>query len=171
MAAWEFQALQNVAEKHGWHKFISMQNFHNLLYREEEREMIPYCKDTGVGLIPWSPLARGALCRPYSADSAPTVRHTSDRYLQSIFLSRMSSSDKTIISRVEEVAKKRGLSMASVATAWCLKKGDLPIIGLSSKARIEEAVESVASVDKLTDEDCDYLEEAYVPKEPTGFAR
>jgi len=59
MAAWEFQSLQNIAEKHNWHKFISMQNYHNLLYREEEREMIPYCKDTGVGLIPWSPLARG----------------------------------------------------------------------------------------------------------------
>ncbi|KAK5111279.1 hypothetical protein LTR85_012220 [Meristemomyces frigidus] len=67
MAAWEFQMLQNIAEKHGWHKFISMQNYHNLIFREEEREMIPYCKATGVGLMPWSPIARGALARPGAA--------------------------------------------------------------------------------------------------------
>ena len=77
MYAWEFQALQNVAEKHGWHRFISMQNFYNLTYREEEREMIPYCKDSGVGLIPWSPLSRGTLTRPWN--QRDTIRERSGK--------------------------------------------------------------------------------------------
>lgn len=74
MAAWEFQMLQNIADKHGWHRFISMQSHYNLLYREEEREMFPYCNETGVGLIPWSPLARGALCRPWGKFRGPNPR-------------------------------------------------------------------------------------------------
>lgn len=80
MAAWEFQMLQNVAEKNGWHKFISMQNYYNLLYREEENEMIPYCNYTGVGLLPWSPIARGALARPYQGRD--TLRENTDQYLK-----------------------------------------------------------------------------------------
>ena len=81
MAAWEFQQMQNIADKHGWHKFISMQNYYNLVYREEENEMIPYCNHTGVGLIPWSPIALGALARPLKQRG--TIREDSDAYLQS----------------------------------------------------------------------------------------
>ncbi|KAF2787184.1 Aldo/keto reductase [Melanomma pulvis-pyrius CBS 109.77] len=165
MAAWEFQTLQNIAEKKGWHKFISMQNYYNLIYREEEREMIPYCQDTGVGLIPWSPIARGALTRPWSDRS--TKRAETDKFLENLVHGREDKIDQEIIKRVEEVAKKHNVSMACIATAWCIKKGVMPIIGLSSKKRIEEAVEN--SKFKLSDEDAKFLEEMYAPKERQGY--
>ncbi|KAH8668237.1 aldo-keto reductase-like protein [Tricladium varicosporioides] len=170
MAAWEFQTLQNIAEKHGWHKFVSMQNYYNLLYREEEREMIPYCRDVGVGLIPWSPIARGALSRPFNDRS--TKREKSDRMLSAMIRGKESEIDKTIITRVEEIAKKHSVSMATIATAWCLSKSSVnPIIGLSSKERIDQAVASVhfASSGKLSKEDIEYLEEGYAPKERQGY--
>jgi len=126
MAAWEFQTLQNIAERRGWHGFVSMQNYYNLLYREEEREMIPYCKDTGVGLIPWSPIARGVLARPLGAQD--TKRGTSDNALKNLIRARESEADREIVRRVEEVAKKRGVSMTAIATAWCIYKGANPII-------------------------------------------
>ncbi|KAF2178287.1 Aldo/keto reductase [Zopfia rhizophila CBS 207.26] len=165
MAAWEFQTLQNIADKHGWHKFISMQNYYNLIYREEEREMIPYCNDTGVGLIPWSPVARGALTRPWSDRS--TKRAETDNILHSFVHQREDKADQEIIKRVEEVAKKNNVSMACIATAWCVKKGVMPIIGLSSKKRIDEAVENVNY--KLSDEDAKYLEEPYLPRTVQGY--
>lgn len=165
MACWEFQTLQNIAEKHGWHKFISMQNYYNLIYREEEREMIPYCKDTGVGLIPWSPIARGALTRPWSDRSSS--RAQTDKFAEALIYQRENVIDKKIIERVEEVAKKNDVSMACIATAWCLKKGVCPIIGISTKERIDEAVKNVGF--KLSEEDEKYLEECYVPKERQGF--
>jgi aryl-alcohol dehydrogenase-like predicted oxidoreductase len=127
--------------------------------------MIPYCRDTGVGIIPWSPIARGALARPF--DSRGTVRESSDRMLASAIRGRETESDKNVIDRVEEMAKKKGVSMATIATAWCLgKQGVNPIIGLGSKERIDQAVESVkfASEGGLTEDDVKYLEEAYVPK-------
>jgi len=164
MAAWEFQTLQNIADKHGWHKFISMQNFYNLIYREEEREMIPYCLDSGVGLIPWSPIARGVLSRPF--DSRTTTREKSDRMLH-LIRNQETEIDKSIIDRVEELAKKKGVSMTTIATAWCLTKKNVnPIIGLSSKERIDQAVASVkfASNGGLTQEDVAFLEAAYAPK-------
>jgi aryl-alcohol dehydrogenase-like predicted oxidoreductase len=165
MAAWEFQTLQNIAKEHGWHRFISMQNFHNLLYREEEREMMPYCFDTGVGLIPWSPLARGILSRPWQ--SAASKREQTDRFLQRIIRDRETECDAHILHRVEEVAARRGVSMSAVATAWSLSKGVCPIIGLSSKARIDEACENVRV--SLSQEDIKYLEEPYTPKVTTGY--
>ncbi len=127
--------------------------------------MIPYCRDTGVGLIPWSPIARGALARPF--DSRSTVRESTDRMLATAIRGRETEVDKNVIGRVEELAKKKGVSMATIATAWCLgKEGVNPIIGLGSKERIDQAVESVrfASEGGLTEEDVKYLEEAYVPK-------
>ncbi|KAH8817058.1 aldo-keto reductase-like protein [Xylogone sp. PMI_703] len=169
MAAWQFQALQNVAEKHGWHKFISMQNYYNLLYREEEREMIPYCHDAGIGLIPWSPIARGALARPFN--SRDTLREQTDKVLQSLVRSREADIDEKIINRVEELAKKKGVSMTTIATAWCLAKNTYPIIGLSTTERIDQAVASVkfASNGGLTQEDIAFLEEEYAPKVKRGF--
>ncbi|KAL1965048.1 hypothetical protein VTN77DRAFT_6108 [Rasamsonia byssochlamydoides] len=161
MAAWEFQTLQNIAARNGWHQFISMQNYHNLLAREEEREMIPYCLDTGVGLIPWSPLARGALTRPWG--SRDTKRENTDRALNMLIRSRETEADKAIVDRVEELAKKKGVSMAQIATAWSLSHPNMnPIIGLNSKERIDEAVASIKI--KLTEEEIRYLEEPYVPK-------
>jgi len=165
MAAWEFQTLQNIAERNGWHKFISMQNYHNLVYREEEREMIPYCKDTGVGLIPWSPIARGALARPYGSRS--TLRENTDAFLQNQIRKREIESDKTVTDRVEEIAKKKGISMAQVATSWSLSKGMCPIIGLNKKERIDEAIETLKI--KLTEEETKYLEEPYVAKGVSGY--
>ncbi len=166
MAAWEFQELQNVAEKHGWHKFISMQNYYNLLYREEENEMIPYCNHTGVGLVPWSPVARGALTRPYQ--SRDSTREKTDPYLKALIRSREDKADEEIINRVEEVAKKLDKSMAQVAIAWCLSKKDVcPIVGLSKKERMDEAVEACKI--KLEEEDIKYLEEPYIPRKRQGY--
>ncbi|EXJ81823.1 alcohol dehydrogenase [Capronia coronata CBS 617.96] len=166
MAAWEFQELQNIADRHGWHKFVSMQNYYNLLYREEENEMIPYCNHTGVGLVPWSPVARGALARPWT--SRDSLREKTDNFLQLLVRSRDDKVDEEIIGRVEKVAKKLGKSMAQIAIAWCLSKKDVcPIVGLNKKERIDEAVEAVKI--KLSEEDIKYLEEPYQPKKRQGY--
>ncbi|EXJ82877.1 alcohol dehydrogenase [Capronia epimyces CBS 606.96] len=164
MAAWEFQQMQNIAEKNGWARFISMQNYLNLIYREEEREMIPYCRATGVGIMPWSPVARGVLARPWGANA--TKREQTDAYLSAL-ITRESQADKAVVDRVEEVAKKRGVPMAAVATAWVLSKGANPVLGLSSKARIDQAIEALEL--KLDDEEIKYLEEPYLPKNVTGY--
>lgn len=168
MAAWEFQTLQNIAARNGWHRFISMQNYHNLIAREEEREMIPYCLDSGVGIIPWSPIARGVLARPWGARS--TVRENTDGALKFLVRSRETESDKAIVDRVEELAKKKGVSMAQVALAWSLShQNECPIVGLSSTARIDEAVASLKV--KLSSEEIQYLEEPYVPKGVSAMER
>ncbi|KAF8432833.1 versiconal hemiacetal acetate reductase [Terfezia claveryi] len=160
MAAWEFQMMQNIAEKRGWTKFISMQNYYNLIYREEEREMIPYCKNTGVGLIPWSPIARGVLARPFSDRS--TIREQTDYYLMTLVRQKESESDRAIVDKVEELAKARGVSMAVVAMSYVLQKGMMPIVGLSSVKRIDEAV--LAASFKLEPDEIRALEEPYIPR-------
>lgn len=161
MAAWEFQTLQNIAARKGWHQFISMQNYHNLIAREEEREMIPYCLDSGVGLIPWSPMARGVLTRPWGSRS--TVRESTDGALKMLIRSRETESDKEIVDRVEELAGKKGVSMAQISLAWSLSHpNECPIVGLSSPSRIDEAVASLKV--KLSPEEIKYLEEPYVAK-------
>lgn len=165
MKATEFVELQYIAEKHGWHKFVSMQNYYNLLYREEEREMIPYCNKSGVGLIPWSPNARGILTRPLSKT---TDRIKSDPTFKSLGLSELSGPDQEIVNRVEKVANDRGVSSAIVSTAWVISKGASPIIGLNSEARVEEAV--AASHFILTEKEIKYLEEPYQPKKVVGFS-
>ncbi|KAL8965251.1 MAG: hypothetical protein Q9183_003953, partial [Haloplaca sp. 2 TL-2023] len=165
MAAWEFQTLQNIAEKNGWHKFISMQNYYNLIYREEEREMLPYCADTGVGCIPWSPVARGVLTRPWSDRSS--ARETTDPFMMGMVRTRETEVDKMVVDRLEEVAKKKGVKMAQLATAWVLSKNMVnPILGLGSKERIDEAVAAIKV--KLTEEEAAYLEEPYLPKTIQG---
>ncbi|GIC90785.1 aldo/keto reductase [Aspergillus udagawae] len=168
MAAWEFQTLQNIAARNGWHQFISMQNYHNLLAREEEREMIPYCLDSGVGLIPWSPMARGVLARPWGSRSS--VRENTDGALQLLVRSHETEADKAIVERVEEIAKKKNISMAQVAIAWVLSHPkENPILGLSSKERIDEAVAAIKV--QLTPEEIKYLEEPYRPKALTALER
>lgn len=168
MAAWEFQTLQNIAARNGWHKFISMQNYHNLIAREEEREMIPYCLDSGVGLIPWSPMARGALARPWGSRS--TLRENTDGALKMLVRSRETESDKAIVDRVEELARKKGVSMAQIALAWSLShERECPIVGLSSVQRIDEAVGALKV--ELSAEEIRYLEEPYVPKSVAALER
>lgn len=132
--------------------------------------MIPYCLDAGIGLIPWSPIARGALARPY--DDRSTVREKSDKALQGMIRGQENEIDKNIIGRVEELAKKKGVPMSTIAIAWCLSKTSVnPITGMSSKERIDQAVESIkfASSGGLTAEDIAYLEEPYAPKRRQGY--
>lgn len=168
MAAWEFQTLQNIAARNGWHRFISMQNYHSLIGREEEREMIPYCLDSGVGIIPWSPMARGVLARPW--DSRSSVRENTDGALNILVRNRETESDKAIVDRVEELAGKKGVSMAQISLAWSLSHpSECPIVGLSSTARIDEAVASLQV--KLTPEEIQYLEEPYVAKDVAALER
>ena len=148
------------------HKFISMQNYHNLIYREEEREMLPYCRASGVGCIPWSPVARGVLTRPWGDRS--TQREGSDNFLKSLIRSRETETDKAIVDRVEEVARKKGVGMAQVAIAWSIRQpGVNPIVGLGSKERIDQAVDAVKV--QLTDKEAKYLEEPYLPKTIQGY--
>lgn len=156
--------MQNVAERHNWHKFISMQNYYNLLYREEEREMLPYCADTGIGIIPWSPVARGKLARPWG--SGKTKREETDAYMGAL-IDRENEVDKTIVDRVEEIAQRKGVGMAAIATAWALSKGANPIVGLNTKDRIDQAVVAISV--KLSDAEVTYLEEPYLPKVITGY--
>jgi aryl-alcohol dehydrogenase-like predicted oxidoreductase len=166
MAAWEFQMMQNIAEKHGWQKFISMQGFYNLLYREEEREMNAYCKATGVGLFPWSPLAAGVLT--HSWEDRTDSREQQDVFLKLLFRSGENKADKDIVSRVEQLAKKKGVPMAQVAMGWVLSKGGMmPICGLNNKEQIDQAVTGIKV--SLTEEECKFLEEPYVPKPVMGY--
>ncbi|KAJ4311075.1 CSG1/SUR1-like protein [Neodidymelliopsis sp. IMI 364377] len=154
MAAWELQMLNNVAASKNYHRFISMQNYHNLIYREEEREMHPYCDFAGIGLIPWSPLATGILARPWSEMGA-TKRAQDNQFLSFMY----QEEDKAIVDKLEEVSKRLGKSMASVAIAWSLQKGVNPILGLSSVERVDEAVETIGL--ELSEDDVRALEEPY----------
>ncbi|KAI1457184.1 Aldo/keto reductase [Annulohypoxylon moriforme] len=159
-----FARLQFAAEKNGWTKFISMQNHYNLLYREEEREMNRFCNDTGVGLIPWAPLCRGHLARP-PTDFGSTERSKLEKDTSPGSHGTVEP-DLTIISRVQEIAKKRGWPMSHVALAWINKRVTSPIIGFSSTKRIDEAIETRGKT--LTDEEEKYLEELYQPKQISG---
>ena len=133
MWATQFARMQFVAEKHGWTKFISMQNQYNLLYREEEREMIRFCNDTGVGLIPWAPVAAGSLARPLEK-LGETERSKPNKE------AGVSEIDAKIIGRVQELAEKKGWKMSQVALAWINKRISSPIVGFSSVERIDEAL-------------------------------
>lgn len=162
MWTYQFQKMQNIAEKHGWTKFVSMQNHYSLCYREEEREMNKYCIETGVGLIPWSPLYRGHLARPVG--SAETVR--SEVTKKSPMFGGITEEDNVIIKRVEELANKKGWKMSQVALAWIVQKQTIPIVGFSNLARLDEAVGVTGK--KLSDEEMKYLEEPYIPKPISG---
>ena len=163
MWAWQFAKAQYVADAHGWTRFVSMQNHHNLLYREEEREMNPLCLDLGVATIPWSPLARGRLTRAWDEQ---TARSETDEFGKTLY----HPSDKAIVDRVGEIAKARGVAMASVALAWLLGKPGVtaPIVGASKPGHLEDAA---AALDlKLSDEELKRLEEPYAPHTVAGFA-
>ena len=156
MFAWQFAKAQYTADLHGWTRFVSMQNHYNLIYREEEREMIPFCQDQGVGMIPFSPLARGVLARKTSQEE--TLRYQSD----SLAKSRYAQEDNvTTVQRVSELAEARGLPMAQVALAWMISKPVVtaPIIGATQPHHLEDAVASLSV--HLTQEEISQLEIAY----------
>lgn len=158
MWTYQFAGLQHIAETHGWTKFVSMQNHYSLLYREEEREMNKYCTETGVGLIPWAPIARGHLARPLE-QYGQTTRSSGEANAGN--RAGLSDADKAIITRVQEIAEKRGWTMSQVALAWINQRVASPIVGLSSVARLEEATQLQGKV--LTPEEEAYLEEPYKP--------
>lgn len=172
MWTWQFAQLQHIAAANNWTKFISMQNHYSLLYREEEREMIPYCKATGVGLIPWSPLARGHLARsPGREEETRRGNHEPSAEVaaglgHAVYKLGFTDMDQAIIRRVEEVAKKKGWSMATVALAWINGKVDAPIVGLGSVKRVTEGLE--AAWKRLEIEEVAYLEGLYTPRTVIG---
>ncbi|KAH3679637.1 hypothetical protein WICMUC_000869 [Wickerhamomyces mucosus] len=160
--ATEFVELQLTAEKNGWHKFISVQSFYNLLNREDENELNHYAKKTGVGIIPWSPLAMGVLARPVPKDESEFTTRGKSVRLNLTTQDDARKSDIEIINRVGEIAEKHGVSRAAIATAWVLSKGAQPIVGLSSEERVDDLV--VGANLTLTEDEFKYLEEPYVPK-------
>jgi aryl-alcohol dehydrogenase-like predicted oxidoreductase len=162
MFAWQFAKAQHTADLGGWTRFVSMQDHYNLLYREEEREMHPLCLDQGVGVIPWSPLARGRLTR--LPEQHTTVRAGSDPIADRMY----GESDDAVVHAVADVAKARDLPMAQVALAWMLHKPALtaPIIGATRAGHIEDAVAAVGV--ELTDDEIAALEAAYVPHPVLG---
>ncbi|KAK4959987.1 hypothetical protein LTR10_002876 [Elasticomyces elasticus] len=165
MWTYQFASMQFCAQQHGWTQFISMQNQYNLLYREEEREMNRFCNETGVGLIPWSPLCRGHLARPPSSSPGST-RSSAEEKLKAFLKTGYAKSDHAIIKRVQELADKKGWTMSNIALAWINKRVSSPIVGCSSIERLDEALETRGKV--LTDDEEKYLEEPYVPREVQG---
>ncbi|WP_027108317.1 aldo/keto reductase [Lacticigenium naphthae] len=164
MYAWQFQKAQNVAEKHGWTKFVSMQNHYNMIYREDERELIPFCKETGVALTPYSPLASGRLARDWSE----TTKRSETDAVQKMKYGSTEEEDKKIVKRLAEIAEKRQVPRAQIALAWMLHKDQVvsPIIGATKEKYLDDAV---AAVDiALSKEEIDYLEELYVPHTIVG---
>ncbi|NDJ36659.1 MAG: aldo/keto reductase [Chloroflexi bacterium] len=166
MYAWQFAKAQHVAERNGWTQFVSMQNHYNLIYREEEREMIPQCLDMGVGLIPWSPLARGFLAGNRTRDKGgETARAQSDQFAHRMYFR---DNDFDILERVEQSAADHGKTPAQIALAWMLHKPGItsPIIGASKMPHLEQAVEAVdisLSADEMT-----ALEDLYTPRPILG---
>jgi 1-deoxyxylulose-5-phosphate synthase len=163
MWAWQFSKALYLAGEHGWHRFVSMQDHYNLLNREEEREMHPLCADQGIGVIPWSPLARGRLTRDWDES---TTRSETDAFGSKLY---DESGDRAVVERVAEVAAERGVPRAQVALAWVLAKPVVtaPIVGVTKDAHLDDAV---AAVDlQLTDEEIARLEEPYTPHAVVGF--
>ncbi|MEO8391742.1 MAG: aldo/keto reductase [Chloroflexota bacterium] len=165
MFAWQFQKALHVAEQHGWARFVSMQDHLNLIYREEEREMLPLCRDQKIGVIPYSPLASGRLTRDVGAES--TLRSETDQIQKSKYDATVET-DQRVIERVAELAEKQGVPRAHIALAWLLQKEPVtaPIIGATKISHLEDAVGALSV--KLTAEDVAYLEEPYVPHRIVG---
>ncbi len=167
MYAWQFAKSLYLADLRNWTRFVSMQNHYNLLYREEEREMTGLCVDQGIGIIPWSPLARGRLARPWNSES--TRRSETDRFGKTMY-SSTEENNRQIVDRLVEVASKRGVPQAQIALAWLLGKPAVtaPIVGASKAHHLDDAVASLSI--KLTPEEIKALEEPYVPHPVLGFA-
>jgi 1-deoxyxylulose-5-phosphate synthase len=169
MFAWQFCKALDVSDRHGWTRFISMQNHYNLLYREEEREMMPLCQAEGIGVIPWSPLARGRLTRPWAQQKTGTERAGQDNF-GDILYGKTEASDKVVVDRVTELAKKRGIPQAQIALAWMLQKPftTSPIIGATKPHHLEDAVAALSV--RLTPEEVATLEQPYIPHPVAGLS-
>jgi aryl-alcohol dehydrogenase-like predicted oxidoreductase len=165
MYAWQFSKAQYLARQNGWTPFASMQNHYNLLYREEEREMMPVCAAEGVGVVPWSPLARGRLTRDWNET---TNRLETDEFGKTLYTAT-ADTDRKIVERVAEVAVQRGVPRAQVALAWLAQKPFVtaPIVGASKLQHLDDAVASLSL--NLTAEEIASLEEPYVPHPVVGF--
>ncbi|MER7639836.1 aldo/keto reductase [Streptomyces sp. NPDC126522] len=163
MYAWQFAKHQHVAERHGWTKFVSMQNHYNLLYREEEREMLPLCADQGVGVLPWSPLARGRLTRDWGTT---TERSSTDNFGNRLY----QDGDRAIVEAVTRIAGGRGVPRAQVALAWLLHQSTVaaPIVGAAKPQHIEDAVAAVEL--ELSEKELEELEQPYTPHAISGHS-
>jgi 1-deoxyxylulose-5-phosphate synthase len=168
MAAWQLSKALYTAKENGWHRFVSMQNHYNLVYREEEREVIPLCVDQGLAVIPWSPLARGFLTGNRKREGDTTTRATVDTFAKDMY---HSEDDFAIADAVADVAKKRGVSPAQIACAWVLQAPGVtaPIIGATKAAQLEDLIGAVDL--KLTPEEITALEKNYRPHPILGHAQ
>jgi aryl-alcohol dehydrogenase-like predicted oxidoreductase len=166
MYAWQFTKALYLADLKGWTRFVSMQNYYNLLYREEEREMMRVCAAEGIGVIPWSPLARGRLTRPWGSE---TKRSETDQFGKGLYAAS-EEADKQVTGRVGEIAERRGVPMAQVALAWMLTKPYItsPIVGATKPHHLEDAAAAVGL--KLSAEEVRSLEDRYVPHPTLGFS-
>ena len=167
MYAWQFAQALYTSDLHGWRRFVSMQPYYNLVYREEEREMLPLCQDQKIAVIPWSPLARGLLTRKVSEERDVTPRAQTDAFAKILYTRQ---DDFAIVQRVSELAETRGLPMAQVALAWMLSKPVItaPIIGATRPNHLEDAVAALSI--QLTAEEIHHLEEAYQPHPVLGHS-
>ena len=166
MFAWQFAKALYLARQHGWTRFVTMQNHYNLLYREEEREMLPLCEAEGIGVIPWSPLARGRLTRDWDAS---TERMQTDNYGRTLYGATLDA-DRRVVEAVAQVAAARGVPRAQIALAWMLRKSMItaPIVGASKPEHLADAAAALSV--KLSDEEVAALEAPYVPHEIAGHA-
>ena len=165
MFAWEFERLNQIAERNGWTKFVSMQNQYNLIYREEEREMMPLCQDRKIAVVPWSPLAGGRCAHPWGTK---TDRNSIDEVSPMVW-GATDKEDKIVVDNLEKISKELGYSMAQVSLAWMLSKPYItsPIVGCTDVKHVEEAVKALDI--KLNDEIIKRLEAPYVPHIKTGL--
>jgi aryl-alcohol dehydrogenase-like predicted oxidoreductase len=166
MYAWQFATMLHVSEANGWTRFATMQNYLNLVYREEEREMLPLCAAEEIGVIPWSPLARGRLTREWDDT---TERSQTDMFGKSLYADTVEA-DRKVVEAVAAVAKERGVPRAQVALAWVLAKPEVsaPIVGASKEAHLDDATAALAL--GLTEAEIAHLEAPYVPHDIVGFA-
>lgn len=167
MWAWQFQKALCISDLHGWSRFVSMQNHYNLLYREEEREMLPLCRAERIGVLPYSPLASGRLARDWSAEGKSTLRSETDQ-IQKMKYEASADIDRPIVERVAELAQKRGVPRSHIALAWLLQKEPVtaPIVGATKVEHLEEAVGALSV--RLSQEEISYLEEPYLPHRVVG---
>jgi aryl-alcohol dehydrogenase-like predicted oxidoreductase len=167
MMAWQFAKALFTASLHGWTRFVSMQPHYNLIYREEEREMLPLCRDQGIGVVPWSPLARGRLARAWEEEPS-TVRGTSDPWGDGLYAATRGA-DRVVVDRIGEVAARLGATRAQVALAWLLRQPDVtaPIIGATRMHHLEEAVGALEV--NLPPAELASLEAPYVPHAVAGI--
>ena len=166
MYAWQFARALHLAERHGWTRFVSMQNYVNLLYREEEREMLPLCRAEGIAVMPWSPMARGRLTRDWDQGSA---RAETDAFGRTLY-AKTGDADRKVVEAVAAVAAARGVPRAQVALAWVLQQPGVtsPIVGATKLEHLDDAVAALSL--RLTAEECAALEAPYVPHEVVGHA-